>query len=595
MATLVSPGTDVSITDESFYIPGAKSAVPLIFLATASEKKQPNAQPATGTYEHNIVRTITSVSQSVKLYGTPIFKTDANANPFHGDARNEYGLLALNQYLGIGNVAYVIRANVNLNDDRDSLLAMWAKKIDNSLSPVGAAYALEGLVNSFLSNYNIENGFVTTDPEYKTTVTKTELLSLIADAMQLTFGVQAVTVAGVQTLYFEESTFAKVRPVMFADHTVAPLPVYANGFDQVSSSQYLGLIGAATAWVTTGVGTIVPTEWSSAEARNFLIDNAADVQDTREFLAATTLGANDAARRVAIVTALQAAINSNQDARSEQFEYDLIVCPGYPEVVDELLALAADIKDEAFVIGATPMDKDPEQVVAWAKTSARQNNNGVAYYYPSGIISNLDGVDVLGCSSGIALRTYAYSDSVSYTWYAPAGTTRGQVQGVSSVGYASGTLGAATQFNEIALNQGQRDSLYEYGCSLNPITYFPGRGILVWGQKTSQAAASARDRVNVERMLRSIKRSLRKNTMSFIFQPNNSITRGSLKATIDGFLGDILVKQGLYDFVTQCDDGNNTADRIDRNEMYADIAVKPVKAAEFLYIPIRVVSTGASI
>lgn len=595
MATLISPGSDVSITDESFYIPGAKSAVPLIFLATASEKKQPNAQPATGTYEHNIVRTITSISQSVKLYGTPIFKTDANANPFHGDARNEYGLLALNQYLGIGNLAYVVRANVNLNDDRDSLLTMWATKIDNSLSPVGAAYALEGLTNSFLSEYNSENGYISTDPEFKTTVSKAELMSLIADAMQLTLGIQTVTAGGVQTEYFEESTFAKVRPLMFADRTLAPFPVYGMGFDQASTGDYLGLIGSANAWVAAGSGTVVQAEWTSQEARNFLIEDAADLQDTREFLNATTLGANDAARRVAIVTALQAAINSSEDARSEQFEYDLIVCPGYPEVADELVALAADIKDEAFVIGAVPLDKNPEQVVAWAKTTARQSGNSIAYYYPGGLMSNLDGVNVLGCASGIALRTYAYSDSVSYPWFAPAGTTRGLVQGVSAVGYASGTLGNATEFTEIALNQGQRDSLYEYGASLNPITYFPGRGILVWGQKTSQSDASARDRVNVERMLRSIKRSLRKNTMSFIFQPNDSITRGSLKATIDGFLGDVLVKRGLYDFVTQCDGDNNTDARIDRNEMYADVAVKPTKAAEFLYIPIRVLATGADI
>ena len=595
MATLVSPGTDVTITDESFYIPGSKSAVPLIFVATASEKKQPNGQPATGTYEHSVVRTITSISQSVKLYGTPIFKADANANPFHGDARNEYGLLALNSYLGVGDTAYVVRANVNLNDDRDQILTMWAKKIDNSVSPVGAAYTLEGLVNSFLNEYNTENGFIATDSEYKTTVTKTELLSLIDDAMEIVLGSQIVTVAGVQTEYFEESTFAKVRPIMFADHTTAPLPIYGNGYDTASTGEYLGLIGAATAWVTAGTGTVLPAEWTAQEARNFLIDNGADVQDTREFLNATTLGANDAARRVAITTALQAAINSNEDVRSEQFEYDLIVCPGYPEVVDELVALAADIKDEAFVIGATPMDKDVEGVVAWAATFARQSGSSVAYYYPAGLQSNLDGVNVLGCASGIALRTYAYSDSVSYPWFAPAGTTRGLVQGVSAVGYVTGTLGQATEFVELALNQGQRDSLYEYGKSINPITYFPGRGILVWGQKTSQTEASARDRVNVERLLRSVKRALRKNTMSFIFQPNDSITRASLKATIDGYLGDVLIKRGLYDFVTQCDEGNNTPERIDRNEMYADVAVKPTKAAEFLYIPLRVLSTGADI
>lgn len=582
MATLVSPGTDVTITDESFYIPGAASAVPLIFLATASEKMQPNSQPATGTYEHNVIRTITSISQSVKLYGTPIFKRDANGNPFHGDARNEYGLLALNQYLGIGNLAYVIRANVNLNDDRDAILSMWNKKIANATSPVGAAYALEGLVNTFLSEYNIENGYTSVDPDYKSTVTKTELLALVEEALDITFG----KASDGNNVFFEESTFAKVRPLMMADHSALPMPIYADGFDAPSTGEYVGLIGDAE----TAAGA-----WTAAQARDFLINNAADVQDTRQFLNATTLGANDAARRVAIVTALQSAIRSNEAARSEQFEYDLIVCPGFPEVADELVALAAEIKDEAFVISAPPMDLDPEAVVAWAATSKRVVSNSIAYYYPHGLMSNLDGFDVLGCASGIALRTYAYSDSVSYPWFAPAGTTRGLVQGVSAVGYATGELGRATTFEEIALNQGQRDSLYQTRVNINPITFFPGRGILVWGQKTSQADTSARDRVNVERMLRLIKRALRKNTMSFIFQPNDSITRGNLKAVIDGFLGDILVKRGLYDYVTQCDESNNTGDRIDRNEMYADVALKPTKAAEFLYIPIRVVSTDADI
>ena len=156
-------------------------------------------------------------------------------------------------------------------------------------------------------------------------------------------------------------------------------------------------------------------------------------------------------------------------------------------------------------------------------------------------------------------------------------------------------MGGATTFNEVALNQGQRDKLYKYFTNINPIVYFPGRGLVVWGQKTSAPDASALDRINVVRLMMYIKRQLRKNTMSFVFEPNDQLTRDNLKAVVDNFLGDIMVKRGLYDFVTVCDETNNTADRIDRNEMYIDVALKPVKAAEFIYIPIRVVNTGASL
>lgn len=591
MATLVSPGTTVPVTDESMFIPASASTVPLLFVATGSEKLQTDGTAAAGTYEHDIVRTVTSITQSMKLYGVPNFLRDVNSNPHHGDCRNEYGLLALNQFLGIGNKAYVVRANINLNDDRDSIVAMWNAKIRKSTSPVGAAYALEGLVTSFLTEYNTENGFIQSDATYKVTVSQSELQSLIESALDLTFGKRATGNA----IWFDEATFAKLRPILLSNLTSAPLKVYADGFDQAATGLFMGVEGEAADWVINQSGTVAPTEWSAQEARDFLIEICQDFQYTAAFLNATTLGANDAARRVAVVEALQATINSNRNIRSEQFEYNLIVCPGYHEVVDELLALAADIADEAFVIADTPMNMDPEAVVTWAATSQRQHGAGVAYYYPHGLVSNLDGLNVLAAASGIALRTYAYSDTVAQLWFAPAGTTRGQVQGVTAVGYANGVLGTATEFEELALDQGQRDDLYTYYTNINPIVFFPGRGILIWGQKTSASDASARDRVNVERLIRHIKRRLRKDTMGFIFEPNDQITRDNLAAVVGNFLSDILVKRGLYDYAVRCDESNNTPDRIERNEMYCDVILKPAKAAEFLYIPIRIVATGADI
>ncbi len=130
---------------------------------------------------------------------------------------------------------------------------------------------------------------------------------------------------------------------------------------------------------------------------------------------------------------------------------------------------------------------------------------------------------------------------------------------------------------------------------MNPLVFFPGQGFVVWGQKTSAPAASAMDRVNVSRLIKYVKRSLRRNTLSFVFQPNDQLTRDNLKAAVDGFLGDLIIKRGLYDFATISDESNNTPFRIDNNEMYIDVALKPVKAAEFIYIPIRIVSTGAEI
>lgn len=592
---LVSAGVSVTITDDSFFIPAAAATVPLIFLATASEKLQTNGDPALGTYEYDQVRTITSMEQSVRNYGVPIFKTDIDGNAQHGDARNEYGLFGLNQFLGIGNRAFVVRANVNLNDERDDVLDMWFEKHQNTTSTqssmIGAAYILESKATAYLTEWNATNLLIPSDPLYRTTIDASELEMLHDEALDDVFGTSSDGI----NVYFEEATFKYVRPDYVHSHTTIPLNVYADGFDLPPTEIFLGLEGSRDEWVSLSLGGVVNGEWSPLEARNWLISESELFQYTVEFANHTSLGTNDGSRRTEIVQALASSILSNTEIRSERYEYNLIICPGYPEVADEMVSLAIDIGEEAFVIADTPMDMNPEEVVTWATTASRQSSTNIAYYYPHCLASNLDGTEVLSAASGTALRTLTYSDSVSDVWFAPAGMRRGLVSGVSRVGHYKGTPGTATMFVEDNLNQGQRDDLYKYFTNINPIVFFPNRGIIVWGQKTAAPAASALDRINVARLMNFIKRQLRKNTMPFLFEPNDQLTRDSLKAAVDGFLGDIVIKRGLYDFATVCDNTNNTPTRIDRNEMYIDVALKPTKAAEFLYIPIRIVATGAEL
>ena len=585
MANLVSPGVSVTITDESFFLPANATTTPLFFIATADEKTQPDGvTPADGTYEHGVVRTITTVKQSLETYGVPRFLEDPGTGAqYHGDARNEYGLLALNQFLGIGNRAYVVRANVNLNDDFTDIQAMWDRKI------LEARVVLENLINEFINEYNFTNGLVPSDPTYKQTVTGSELLSLVDTAT---------------ADLFNSYSFTNVESDYKDDHTASPLNVYANGFQNAPTGTYDGLtpiaqnIGSYPGY--PGGGT-VSGEFTAQEGGDLLVATADDLKYTREFWTKTSLGANDAARRTAIVTALQAAINSNLDVRSDTFDYDLIVCPGYPEVADELLALNADIRNEALVLSDTPVDRDVDGITnpatGWAGTSARQRSTDIAYYYPWVRTSNIDGTEVVGAATGAALRVIAASDRSTAIWFPPAGLRRGIVTGISGVGYVSGQLGGPTEFVEVNISDGQKDALYQYAPTgdINPIMFIPGSGFVVMGQKTSAPAAGAMDRINVSRLIKYTARSLRRNTLVFVFEPNDAITRDNLKAFVDNFLSSLVAKRAYYDFATLCDETNNTPDRIDRNELYIDVAVKPVKAAEFLYIPIRIVSTGASI
>lgn len=585
MATLISPGVSVTVTDESFFVPAQAPTVPLIVIATAEGKMQPNGiNMAIGTQEHDVIRTVTSLTQSTQLYGVPRFLRTVSGEAQHGDARNEYGVLALNQFLGLGNRAYVVRANVNLNDDRTDILNMWLSKVNN------AASDLEVLVQEYLNEYNAANGFVSGTTGFRETINRMELMDLIEESMPQVY----------DSYNFSSTNFQQFFEGNFNDMQggSTPLDIYDSNYTSVVG-QFYGLEGAALDWESNSLGSFTgfENEWTPNEANIFLSDLSDDYAFTVEFLNATALGANDAARRSAIVTALQASMN-NPELRSEAFEFNLVLCPGYHELVDEMVNLVTDIAEEAVVIGDTPMGMDPEEVVQWMDnpSSGRVYNNSVAYYYSHGLASNLDGNDVLGASSGVALRTFAYSDNASSgVWFAPAGAQRGIVTGVSRMGYYSGNPGGATQFQEAVLNVGQRDNMYKDDTKLNPITFLPGRGIIVMGQKTSSPTTSALDRVNVVRLMAYIKRALRKSTFAFVFEPNDQITRDNLKASVDNFLGDLIVKRGLYDFATVCDETNNTPDRIDRSEMYIDVALKPVKAAEFIYVPIRVLATGAEL
>jgi len=300
------------------------------------------------------------------------------------------------------------------------------------------------------------------------------------------------------------------------------------------------------------------------------------------------------AQRKVVVQGMQAAA-AGSSLREDTVAVTLLAAPGYTELADELSTLNVDRKETAFVLIDAPFDKSPTEMVTWiTTTTASENgkdglntkNSGSAMYYPNALSTNTDGASVMVPASHVALRTLAHSDSVSYPWFAPAGLTRGRVDNAASVGY----LNSEGDFTPVALNAGQRDALYlNY---VNPIANFPDSGLTIWGQKTLHGSASALDRVNVSRLIAYLRERFEVIARPFIFEQNDSITRGNCGRAFDRFLGDILQKRGVYDYAVVCDQTNNTPARIDRNELYVDIAIEPTKVAEFIYIPVRILATG---
>lgn len=305
------------------------------------------------------------------------------------------------------------------------------------------------------------------------------------------------------------------------------------------------------------------------------------------------------AQRKVIVTALQAAVNSNEQIRDEDGRiFNLIACPGYPELIGEMVSLNYDRGLTAFVVGDTParLTPDATSLLAWGNNfngALEDNDIGaasfdeyMAMFYPWGFTSDNFGNNVVVPPSHMILRTIALNDQVAYPWFAPAGVRRGGITNATAVGYIS----SEGEFKSVALNTGQRDTLYE--TKVNPITFFTGTGLVNYGQKTRARAASALDRINVARLVIYLRRQLNQLAKPYIFEPNDKITRDEIKGAVEALLLELVGQRALYDYLVVCDESNNTPSRIDRNELWIDIAIEPVKAVEFIYIPLRLKNTG---
>jgi hypothetical protein len=311
------------------------------------------------------------------------------------------------------------------------------------------------------------------------------------------------------------------------------------------------------------------------------------------------------AQREAVVTALQAVMVNNQDARSDAYYYQLIAAPGYPELYDEIVTLNTDIKEVAFGIADVPSRMIPSGVpvgkevtiTQWkanAKAAAATGEDGftssgypyAAHWYPWALSTNVDGTNVMVPSSTVALRTLAYNDSVAKAWFAPMGDRRGIVTNAASVGY----LTDAGEYSVLNLTPGQRDVVYDN--NVNPIAFFYNKGLRVWGQKTSYGTTSALDRINVARLIAKMRYDLNSSLTGFIGEPADPITWASARNIVERYLAGLKSLRAIYDGAVRCDGNNNTSARIDRNELWVDVAIRPIKAVEFIYVPIKIYNTA---
>lgn len=400
---------------------------------------------------------------------------------------------------------------------------------------------------------------------------------------------------------------ARWAPNGTTDPIVDPIPTIQS----LLTSDYLDLDAPVPTLYPDGI-LLFNTRRSGYNVKSFQVDyfNSASFPDsvlptvTNAWVTASGNKADGSAymgrqaQRSIIVEALKSAIDSSSQLREEINGFNLIACPQYPELAPNMVALNNERNNTAFSIIDTPLRLTPDEIVNWAT-----NNNGLglttadglligdAYagtFYPSCITTDLNGQPVVQPPSHMMIRTIIRSDEVAFPWLAPAGTRRGVVDNAEQIGYITAGTG---EFESLGVNQGLRDILYEN--RVNPITFIPGVGITNFGNKTTTSIASALDRINVARLTAFIRGRLQEIAKNYLFEPNDQITRNSIATAITSLMIDLVSKRGIYDYLVVCDLSNNSPATIDRNELYVDIAIEPVKAVEFIYIPVRIQNTGS--
>ena len=304
-------------------------------------------------------------------------------------------------------------------------------------------------------------------------------------------------------------------------------------------------------------------------------------------------------QRKVIVEQLKAEIDTNQAIREDQRGYNVIATPGYPELIQNMINLNTDRNNTAFVVGDTPLrlEGTSSAIQDWANNTAVALDNGedglvsasdfLGVFYPSGLTTDNTGKSIVVPPSHMMMRTLANNDSIAFPWFAPSGTRRGIVDNATAVGYIDSASG---EFEAISVTESVRDSMHEV--KINPITFFAGAGIVNFGNLTKTSASSALDRINVSRLAVFLRTQLDAIGKPFIFEPNDELTRNEIRGAIESFLLELVGQRALFDFLVVCDETNNTSTRIDRNELYVDIAIEPVKSVEFIYIPLRIKNTG---
>ena len=366
-----------------------------------------------------------------------------------------------------------------------------------------------------------------------------------------------VVTEGADTFLQESGSFRNISSYVRVKSVNAPTPNYFNND------------GSAKNEFTSSLPQLGSGSFDGAVGSNIPVGRAANFYQYISNLDSQGLVGDDYNTGIALL--------ANQD----DYQYNVISVPGlyqrgHATQITSVMNNSIQRGDNIAVIDLVEYNQNLSEVVNQA---AGIDNSYTATYWPwLQTVDPNSGQLVFIPPSTFIPGVYAFTDASSDPWFAPAGITRG---GMGQVVRA-----------ERKLTSTNRDTLYE--ANVNPIATFPQQGVVVFGQKTLQKAASALDRVNVRRLLITLKGYISQIADNLVFEQNTIATRQNFLTQVNPYLESVQQRQGLYAFKVVMDEQNNTPDVIDRNELVGQIFLQPTRTAEFILLDFNVLPTGAT-
>ena len=277
----------------------------------------------------------------------------------------------------------------------------------------------------------------------------------------------------------------------------------------------------------------------------------------------------------------------------ESLGIDVALVPGiYNQDVQNALINLAQTSQNFIALVSPPYGIGTVQdAIAWTNgrsaTTANQrtspiNSSYAAVYFPHvQVYSVFDQKNRWYDPTIFAARTIAHNDTVGEPWFAPAGFTRGKLAKPTDV--------------EVKLNQGDRDSLYSGGNIINPVVNFVQQGITIFGQRTSARENSSTNRINIRRLIIALRRAILKSAARYAFEPNDAFTWEQVEALINPFLDGVRRRRGITEFRVICDETTNTPARVDRNELWCKVIMKPTKTADMIVFEVNLTNQSAQL